>query len=193
MILCAKISDGGAMDHVSTRLRDLRKSAKPRVTVRALAAALDLPLGTYSFYESPTKFKKPALPLDLARKIAAVLSRHDVDPAEVMKLAGLVIEEASPEARFIEAQRPAVQFVSMQVALPSEAALADMFEGLLALAPEGASRSEVAKILARRLPSGFAALGPLMPARPSVPTLEDAEAAQSPATDHPGHERASHI
>ncbi len=190
MILCAKISDGMWMENVSTRLRELRKQAKPRITVRALAAELDLPLGTYSFYESPTKYKKPALPLDLTRRIAAIFARHGVDPNEVMKLAGLSDQEAEPEAREIEAQRSALQWISLPVALPSEAALRDMFRSLLVLVPEGATKDEAAEILARRLPSGLAAIGPLALDPIAAASLAAGEAPRFPATDHPESEQA---
>jgi len=122
-----------------------------------MAAALELPLGTYSAYES-SRYKKPTLPLELTRKIASVLADYGVDPAEVMQLAGLSDTEAQPEAHAIEAAKPDVQFVTMAVALPSEAALTEMFQSLLSVVPEGASRAETARILAQRLPSGFAAI-----------------------------------
>lgn len=186
MILCAKISDGAQMENVSARLRELRKQAKPRITVRAMAEALEMPLGTYSFYESPTKYKKAALPLDLTRRIAALLSRHGIDPADVMKLAGLHEGEAEPEAREIEASKPPLQFISLPVVLPSETALRDMFRSLLVLVPEGATRDEAAEILARRLPSGLAAIGPLALDPSAVASPAAGEAPQSPATDHRG-------
>jgi hypothetical protein len=129
------ISNG--MEKVASKLKDLRKSAVPRLTVRAMAEALDMPLGSYARYESAYDYKKPYLPIDLTRKIAAVLASHGVDAAEVMKLAGLNEGEAEPEAAAIEAARPQVQFVSLQLALPSEAALRDMFRSLLVLIPEG--------------------------------------------------------
>lgn len=157
--------------------------ATPRLSVRSMAAALDLPLGTYSNYES-ARYKKPTLPLDLTRRIAGVLAQHNVDPADVMKLAGLHDAETEPEAREIEAARPQVHFISLPVALPSEAALADMFESLLALVPADATRAEAARILAQRLPSGFAAIGPFAIDQGMVHSIGAAAAAQSPATDH---------
>lgn len=147
------------MISASQRLKELRKSAVPRLTVRGIADELGIPFGTYSNYESP-RYKKRSLPLDLTRRIAAILAQHRVDPSEVMKLAGLSAQEVEPEAREIEAQRPTIQFVSFPVALPSEVALRDMFESLLSLVPQGATRAETAQILARRLPAGFAGIGP---------------------------------
>lgn len=151
------------MEKVTTRLKNLRKSAVPRLTVRAMADMLGMPLGTYARYESAYDYKKSHLPLDLVRKIAAVLGDRGIDPVEVMKLAGLEDGEAEPEARAVEAARPPVQYISLPIALPSEAALCDMFLGLLALVPEHASKQEIAETLARWLPSGFAAIGPFVP------------------------------
>lgn len=151
-----------SMERAAAKLKELRKSAVPRLTVRALADALDMPLGSYARYESAYDYKKPYLPIELTRKIAGVLSQYSVDPAEVMKLAGLNDSEVDPEVQSIEAQRPQVQFISLQVALPSEPALRDMFRSLLVLVPEGASLDEAAEILARRLPSGLSAIGPVV-------------------------------
>jgi hypothetical protein len=173
------------MDDVNIRLRDFRMSAVPKLSVRAMAAALDLPLGTYSNYES-SRFKKRSLPLDLTRRIASVLSQHDVDPAAVMTLAGLSDEEAKPEAREIEAHRPAVVHISLPVALPSEVALRDMFRSLLVLVPDGASKDEAAAILARRLPAGLAACGPLALDQASVASIGGGEAVPFRAIDPPG-------
>ncbi|WP_287002951.1 XRE family transcriptional regulator [Sphingobium sp.] len=150
-----------------------------------MASALDMPLGTYSAYES-SRYKKPLLPLDFARRVAAVLAQHKVDPAEVMKLAGLNGEEAEPEAREIEAQRPAFVSITLPVILPSEVALRDMFRSLLVLVPEGATKDEAAAILARRLPTGLAACGPLSLDQATVASLGGGEAVQSHATDHRG-------
>jgi len=167
---------------VNIRLKELRKSAVPPLTIRAMADELGIGHSRYAYFEDPNRFKKRELPLDLARQIAAVLSVRGVDPAEVLKLAGLNDDEAEPEARAVEAARPAIQFVTMQVALPSEAALREMFAKLLVLVPEGASRDETAEILARWLPSGFAGIGPYLP---------DPGAASSPASDVPPRSAAT--
>jgi hypothetical protein len=189
---CSKFSQGANMTSVGTKLRDLRSAATPRLSVRAMAAALDMPLGTYSNYES-SRFKRAALPLDLTRKIASVLVGHGVDAAEVMKLAGLNEGEAEPEAAAIEAARPQVQFVSLQLALPSEAALRDMFRSMLVLIPEGASKDEAAEILARRLPSGLAAIGPVLLDPLTVATPAAAATPQYHARDHREAEPPSRI
>jgi len=169
---------------VNLRLKRLRLAANPKLTIRAMADELGIGFSRYSYFEDPKRFKKRALPLDLVRQIAAVLSRRGVDAAEVMKLAGLTDNEAGPEAREINAARPKVHFFTAQVALPSEAALAAMLEPIMALVPRDASPAEAARILARRLPAGLAAIGP------AVIELEtDAEPARAepppvPATGH---------
>jgi hypothetical protein len=180
----AKISHERRMEYVGAQLRDLRMTASPRLSVRGMAAELDMPLGTYANYES-ARYKKTSLPLDLTRQIAAVLARRNVDPAEVMKLAGLSEAEAEPEGRAVEAALPQVQYVSLQLALPSEAALRDMFLGLLALIPEGSSRYEAAEILAQRLPTGFAAIGPVVIAPGLAEAPADAAVPQPHARAHP--------
>lgn len=151
-----------AMKSAAIRLKELRLTAVPPLSLRSASEKLGMGHTTYARYENPNTYKKPYLPIELTRKIAAVLADHGVDPTEVMKLAGLEEAEAAPEAQKIDAARPAVQFVTLPVALPSEAALSDMFESLLALVPPDASRAEAARILAQRLPSGFAAIGPVV-------------------------------
>lgn len=172
------------MPPVGPHLKALRQRAKPALSIRKMAEELDIGYSRYAYFEDEKRYKKPALPLDLTRAIADVLSRYGVDPADVMKLAGLTDSEAEPEAREIEAQRPVAQFATMTVALPSEAALTDMFESLLSLIPPDATRAEAAQILARRLPSGFAACGPLALDQLSAPMPAASTAVQSPATDH---------
>jgi hypothetical protein len=164
------------MSSASEKLKDLRLSAVPRISIRKMAEEMGIGFSRYSYFEDPKRYKKRELPIDVTRQIATVLARRGVDPAEVMKLAGLSEVEVEPEARAVEAARPAVQYVQLQVALPSEAALREMFAKLLVLVPEGSSRDETAEILARWLPSGFAGIGPYLP---------DPGAAGSPSADVP--------
>jgi SOS-response transcriptional repressor LexA len=77
------------MSSVAPRLKALRVSAQPRISIRAMADALDLPHSTYAAYEDEKKFKKPILPFDLTKRIAAVLADRGVSWGEVMRLAGL--------------------------------------------------------------------------------------------------------
>lgn len=164
------------MKSASERLKELRLSAVPRISIRRMAEELGIGFPRYAYFEDPKRFKKRELPIDLTRQIAGVLSQRGVDPAEVMLLAGLNENEAVPEARAVEAARPTVQYVPLQVALPSEAALRDMFRSLLVLVPDGSTKDETAEILARWLPSGFAGIGPYLP---------DPGAGASPAGDTP--------
>lgn len=188
---CSQFAHIALMERAPTKLKELRKAAVPRLTVRRIAEELGMPLGSYARFESLSGYKKTYLPLDFTRKVAAVLARYKVDPSEVMKLAGLREAEAEPEAREIEAARPSIQHVTMAVALPSEAALRDMFRSLLVLVPDHASKDEIAEILARWLPSGFAGIGPYLP-DPGVAASTAGEVLpQSAATDDPGSARSS--
>lgn len=54
-----------------------------------MAAALGKPASSYAAYEDPKKFKKPILPLQLAKQVAEVLGERGVDQADVMALAGV--------------------------------------------------------------------------------------------------------
>lgn len=173
------------MPSVGPKLKSLRLRAKPALTIRKMAEELGIGYSRYAYFEDAKRYKKPTLPLDLTRAIADVLDRHGIDPAEVMKLAGLKEAEAEPEARDIEAQRPTLISIHLPVVLPSEAALRDMFRSLLVLIPDEATKDEAAEILARRLPSGLAAIGPLSLDQVSVASLEAGEVARSPATDRP--------
>lgn len=149
------------MPPVGPKLKELRLTAKPKLSIRRIAEELEIPFASYAFYERPDGYKKPFLPLDFARRVAGILAGYGVDPADVMALAGLTESEAEPEAREIESQRPAAQFATLRVELPSEVALTDMFESLLAIVPPDATRTETAQILARRLGVGLSACGPL--------------------------------
>lgn len=71
-------------------------------------------------------------------------------------------DDPAPDAPIIEPERP-IQFVTMQVALPSEDALAAMFRAMLRILPENATEDERAQILARRLPAALSQLRDLAP------------------------------
>ncbi|MET3723465.1 helix-turn-helix domain-containing protein [Sphingomonas trueperi] len=71
-------------------------------------------------------------------------------------------EDPAPDAPIMEPERP-LQFVTMQVALPSEEALATMFRAMLRIVPENATEDERAQILARRLPAALSQLRDLAP------------------------------
>ena len=84
---------------------------------------------------------------------------------------------------------PTIQFVTMPVALPSRAALARMFEGLLAACP-GLEGAELADELAALLPIGLGTLkGPLIePASDAAD--EGAARPQARHVDEPARQRA---
>ena len=77
------------MASAAVTLKELRKQARPALTVRAMADKLGMPLSSYSRYETAAKFKRRYLPMAMARQIAAVLADHGIEPAEVMALAGI--------------------------------------------------------------------------------------------------------
>ncbi len=89
-------------------------------------------------------------------------------------------------------REPERQTISLQVSLPSEAALRDMFRSILVLVPEGASKDEAADILARRLPAGLASIGPLALDPNSAASLATGEAPPAPAKDRPASGPSSH-
>lgn len=179
------------MPAVGPKLKALRLRAKPTLSLRGMAEQLGIGHSRYQYFEDPNRYKKAALPIDFTRAVADVLQRYNVDPAEVMLLAGLTGAEAEPDVRAIEAARPQVYFATLPVALPSENALADMFESLLALIPAEATRAEAARILAQRLPSGFAAIGPVVLDQGMHHGSANATAPRSSATDHPEPEQPS--
>lgn len=86
------------MSSVPTELKALRQEAEPRLTVRAMADALNVPASTYAAYEDLKKFKKPVLPLDLAKRIANVLAERGVERTRVLRLAGVTGELGQPAA-----------------------------------------------------------------------------------------------
>lgn len=68
-----------------------------------------------------------------------------------------------PDAPIPPRPAPDVHLVTMQVALPSEDALSQMFEGLLLPLDLSLSKAELARMLAQRLPTAFAQLRDLLP------------------------------
>lgn len=72
---------------VAMRLKALRESTKPKLTVRKVAELLGLPPSTYASYED--KFKQQYLPVKLVTKLARILEERGVDAAEVLSLGGI--------------------------------------------------------------------------------------------------------
>ncbi|MES2137996.1 MAG: S24 family peptidase [Pseudomonadota bacterium] len=87
------------MTSVAPRLKALRETAVPSITIRKMADELGVPHSTYAAYEDAKKYKKPILPFDLAKRIAAVLEDRGIARSDVMQLAGLQVHEAEGEAR----------------------------------------------------------------------------------------------
>jgi phage repressor protein C with HTH and peptisase S24 domain len=84
------------MDPVPLRLKALRERAYPSLSLRKMAELLDMPASTYAFYEDAKKYKRTYLPVDLAKRLAAVLGEHEIDVYEVFELAGFGAEESAP-------------------------------------------------------------------------------------------------
>lgn len=83
---------------------------------------------------------------------------------------------------------PVLNHIMMPVALPSENALARMFEGLLEVADRSAPTAELARELAQLLPSGLLQLrGRLTELAPMVPPRR-AEVAEALATEDRGRQ-----
>jgi hypothetical protein len=176
------------MESAALSLKALRERARPKLSVRGMAAALGMSPSKYTHYENPKTFKKSYLPMDMVRELVPILGAHNIAEADVLALGG--VEAGAGEVVPIP-PLPPIQFVTMQVALPSEAALARMFEGLLRpVDHQKQSAAELAQILARRLPTGLAQLRDLLPAPLTGAAPERDADPQAPATDHPESRRA---
>jgi SOS-response transcriptional repressor LexA len=91
-------------------LKALREEAG--LSLRQIADALGVSLTSYQHYED--RFRKPYLPMELARRVAGVLAGHGVPPAAVLALAG-----TTPEAARIEpAAAPAARAAPRPAAAP---------------------------------------------------------------------------
>ena len=79
-----------------------------------------------------------------------------------------------------------IQFVTLQVALPSEAALARMFLGLLKTSKTAKSMDEQALLLAKRLPNALSQLRDLLPdmAPTAPPPAERPPVLATPGREH---------
>jgi hypothetical protein len=76
-----------AISKAARRLKKLREAASPKITVREMADELSLPHTSYAYYED--SYKKELLPVEVTRRIAAVLSSRGVDVDAVLALAGI--------------------------------------------------------------------------------------------------------
>lgn len=80
------------MDSIALELKALRNRTVPKISSRDVATALDMAASTYAAYEDPKKFKKPILPLDLAKRLVPIFSERGVPEAETLRLAGITGE-----------------------------------------------------------------------------------------------------
>jgi transcriptional regulator with XRE-family HTH domain len=80
---------------------------------------------------------------------------------------------------------PSINLVTMQVALPSEAALTRMFLGMLKTSRSAKTEDEQAQLLAKRLPIALSQLRDLLP-ETTVSDLDPVERPVALATHHPG-------
>lgn len=76
---------------VTGHLKALRDKAG--LSVRRIALELGMSSSAYSHYE--LRYKRTWLPMEFAEHLSAVLSRHGVDPREVMALAGVGVPSGS--------------------------------------------------------------------------------------------------
>lgn len=99
------------MASVAPRLKELRKSAQPKITIRQIAEDLGMPYSSYAAYEDEKKYKKPILPFDFAKRVAVVLEDRGISKSDVMRLAGL---EGSAAA---ESSPPATEYLVVSAAV----------------------------------------------------------------------------
>jgi len=163
------IWNGPAMETVGEQLKALR--ARTPHTVRTVARFLGYDNHSrYSYYEGK-RFKGP-VPVDLARRLAELFYRSgNVQPHEVLKLAGLSdAEAASEEVQFLDSRNPPSppQIIRMDVRLPSERAMTEMFVGMLEAVDRPDLTDELAIQLARLLPTALSMTPTELPAQPTA-------------------------
>ncbi len=81
---------------IATLLKRLREATEPKLSVRATAEALQMPASSYAFYEDPSSFKKPFLPVPLTKQLAQIFGERGIDRRDVLALAGFD-EQHTPE------------------------------------------------------------------------------------------------
>ena len=100
-----------------------------------------------------------------------------------VSLSWLLGETAEPNADLPTPAPTPINFVTMQVALPSEAALARMFLGMLKTSRSAKTEDEQALLLAKRLPIALSQMRDLLP-ESSSPDLGPTERPAVLATPH---------
>lgn len=100
-----------------------------------------------------------------------------------VSLSWLLGQTSEPNANLPTPEPAPINFVTMQVALPSEAALARMFLGMLKTSRSSKTEDELALLLAKRLPIALSQLRDLLPAS-APPNLDPTERPEALATPH---------
>lgn len=101
---------------IATLLKRLREATSPKLSVRATAEALGIPASSYAFYEDPNGFKKPYLPVPIAKQLARIFGERGVDRREVLTLAGFDEQHVpETEADQIAQQLDAVMLDEIEV------------------------------------------------------------------------------
>lgn len=96
-----EIREGDKMDEddtIAARLKSLRESAIPKLSIRALAEMLGMSSSSYNHYE--TVYKRPFLPLPLTQDLTRILGERGIDKREVLALAGITerfVPQSEPE------------------------------------------------------------------------------------------------
>lgn len=80
------------MTSIAPQLKALRMRTQPKISSRDVATAIGVPPSSYAAYEDEKKFKKPILPMDLAKKLVPVFAERGVPANETMLLAGVTGE-----------------------------------------------------------------------------------------------------
>lgn len=168
------IWNGTGMDTVGEQLKALR--GRTPHTVRTVARFLGFENHSrYSYYEGK-RFKGP-VPVDLARRLAELFYRSGkVQPHEVLRLAGLSdAEAANEEVQFLDNRHPPAppQIIQMDVRLPSERSMTEMFVGMLEAVDRPDLTDELAVQLARLLPTALSMTPTELPARGTAPGAID--------------------
>lgn len=76
------------MDPVSIRLKRMRESTVPRLSIRRIAEIMEMAPSSYAFYEDPKKYKKRYLPMEFAKALTEPLTAFGIDYWDVLALAG---------------------------------------------------------------------------------------------------------
>jgi hypothetical protein len=169
------------MDSAAPRLKAMRQSCRPAMSIRDVAAQLGMAPSSYAFYEDANKFKKRFLPIELAQALVSLFTARGIDAADIMALAGL------PDGVTPVGEPPSVSApvqVMAPVTLPPVERLESGFRAVL-MASRHMNEAELARELAEQLPTLFAVMQrpPTTARKPSAPD-------EAPEDDYPARRRA---